>query len=163
MNGDFGKRLAVEDDLGLGESRDEAGVVQTDGTKSGVQTNRPKGTENALLELSVTIRVLAGLDDGFLRLLHGASAHAFIAFRELMESLDSSMPVNTAFNSHRIEGLDVRNEERQRASIRRMQDLRAIQALLTLVLLQEKVTATVSAERELSASGSAKSLLCAAV
>ncbi len=60
-------------------------------------------------------------------------------------------------------GLEIREEESKSTCIRRMHHFRTIQALLALILLKEKVIATVSVERQLTASGLADSLLCAAV
>lgn len=58
---------------------------------------------------------------------------------------------------------NVRDKQCKSALVRRMQHLRAIQPLLALALLHQKVIATVSVEREFPTSGSAESLLRAAV
>lgn len=100
VNSELAERLAVELDLGLGQCIDELRVTDTLGTGGCVQTNRPESTEVLLLALAVAVRVLSGLDDGFLSFLDGRTAHALVALGELVKSFDSAMPVDTAFNSH---------------------------------------------------------------
>lgn len=72
------------------------------------------------------------------------------------------MPVNTTFNAHGL-GSNVGDKKCESTLIRVVHDLRAIQALLTLALLHEKVVAAVAVKRELAASGATDALFGAAV
>lgn len=161
VDGKLGESLAVEGDASLLERRDELRVTDTLGTNSCIETNGPEVAERALLELSVTVGVLSGLDDGFLTLLHRRALHTTVTLREGAHGFDSTMPVNSTFDSHR--GLDVRNEMCECTLVGRMHELRAVQALLALALLHEQVIAAVAVKRQLSAASATNTLFGAAV
>ena len=90
----------------------------------------------------------------------GAAAH----LGELAHLLVSAMPNDTSLNAHgERERLQVGNEWGDVREVRRMDEHRAIQALLALALLLEKVVTAVALHGELSAPGAPQTLLCAAV
>lgn len=66
-------------------------------------------------------------------------------------------------DEHEKYRLKIRKEECERSFIGRMHQFCAIQALLTLALLEQKVIATVPAECQFTAAGATNSLLGAAM
>jgi hypothetical protein len=72
------------------------------------------------------------------------------------------MPVDTTFDAHG-EGLSVWEEVTECMLIRLVHHLCAVQALLALALLREKVVATVAVELQSAATRLPDAFLCAAV
>ena len=165
VDGKLGESLAIKGNLRLGESRDERGILVSKWAESSVETNVPERTECALLQLAIAVCVLTSLDDGFLGLLHRCTLHAPIALHESLELLGPSVPMNTAFHSHGIKRkrLDMWDEVLESTLVCRMHELRAIQTLLALALLEEKVTLAVPIECKFPASCAVNTLLGAAV
>jgi hypothetical protein len=71
------------------------------------------------------------------------------------------MPVNTTLYSHEL--LEIGDKVRKCAFVGRMHHLRAIQTLLAFVLLQKEVIATVTIERQPTATRLSDAFLRAAV
>ena len=66
MNRDIGEDLAVDLDIGLLQASDEAAVGHAIDAGRSVDTRDPQGTELTLADTTVTVSVLAGLDDSLL-------------------------------------------------------------------------------------------------
>ena len=79
-----------------------------------------------------------------------------------MKGFGSSVPMDTTFDTHE-RGLERWKQFRDGSRIGRMQKFRTIQALLTLVLLEEEMTPTIPIEGKFPASGLPDALLRAAV
>ncbi len=159
----LGESFAVQDDLAVFESLDEARVVKTLSAKRTGQTNSPQSAECALLEAAIAVRVLTSLDDGFLTLLHGGTLHTTVTLGHLMKLLGAAMPMNTTCNTHDRRGLNVWEQKRDVALIARRHHFRAVQTLLALALLLEKMAATIALECETAGAGLADSFLSAAM
>lgn len=142
------------------ETLDEDGVRRAARADGGRETDDPEAAEIALLLAAIAERVLTGLDDGLTGLAVRLAAHALVPLGELADLLVTTMPVDSALNTH---GLEVRDEGSHPALIGRVDEERAVQALLTLVLLHKEVAAAIALDGQLAGSGASEPLLRAAV
>lgn len=82
------------------ECLDETRIIEASSHECCRNTNSPERAKSALLELSISVRMLTCLDDSLLSLLDRGASHATIAFGESFQFLGSSVPMNTSFNAH---------------------------------------------------------------
>ena len=78
MHGQVCQYAAIQANLGLAQPGDQAAVGQAIGARGRVDTRDPQRAELALLLPTVTVRVLASLDDGLLGNVLDATAGAVV-------------------------------------------------------------------------------------
>ena len=99
MIGDVGEHLAVDLDAGLLQPVDQTAVGQTVVTRGGVDTGDPERAEFALFLTTVTIGVLAGLDDRLLGDPEDFASGAIIALGLFEDLLVPRVGGDAAFDS----------------------------------------------------------------
>jgi hypothetical protein len=163
VNGKLRECLAVEEHFFRLQNLDETRVRNTLRTQCCTETDDPETAKIALLESAILVRIHTGTNDSLIGFHERRAAHAPIALGKLADFLVPAMTDYTSFNAHGKGGLEIWEETLERFHIPRIGNHCAADALLALVLLKEKMIATVSLERKFAASGLPNTFLGAAV
>lgn len=164
MDCELGESLAIQLDSLLVQLIDEDGVLRTGIAKNCVQADDPQGAEVALLLLAIHVGMLTSLDHAFLGLHERGMTEALITLGELLNLLVPTGTDDTALYTHGSGGkLQIRKKCFDISNVRLVENQRAVQTLLALVLLGKQVVAAVALHCQFAGAGLANPLLCAAV
>ena len=96
---DLGKNFTVELDAGLLKSVHEPGIAHVVETASGIDTNDPKPSEVSLLVSSVTVSIVAGLENLLISYLEKLALMAPVTLGSLKDLMMTSPCTDSSFYS----------------------------------------------------------------
>src|SRR5262249_10284229 len=97
VHSQIGQHAAIESDIRLAQTRDQAAIAETASARCRIDAHDPQCAELTLFLTTIAIGVLTGLDDGLLSNTESTRTGTVVTFREFQDFLVTATSGHTTF------------------------------------------------------------------